>query len=69
MMERLFFWVIAGVVVVGMYLSLGCVSEVDQRQHWQDCGAVMHEECREKGNNSDRRECEYEYYKECVNTK
>jgi hypothetical protein len=45
----------------------GCVSELDQRQHWQDCGAVMHEVCREKGNNSDRRDCEYEFYKECVN--
>ena len=42
----------------------GCVSEADQRQHWQDCGGVYHEECVDS---PDFRACEYEYYKECVN--
>ena len=42
----------------------GCASEADQRQHWQDCGGVMHAECWE-GHGSQL--CEYEFYKECVN--
>jgi hypothetical protein len=63
-------WCVGGAwLICGLMGWTGCVSEVDERQHWQGCGAVMHEVCREKGNLSDRRECEYEYYKECVNAK
>jgi hypothetical protein len=64
-MENFLWGLLCGIMLTGLVLT-GCVSETDQRQHWQDCGAVMHEVCREKENNSDRRECEYEFYKECV---
>jgi len=54
-------WLICG--VVGW---TGCASEIQQRQKWQDCSAVYHEECWNRPP-SLARECEYEYYKECVN--
>ena len=46
-----------------MLLVVACVSETAQRQHWQDCGGVYHEECMDV---EDFRACEYEYYKECI---
>jgi hypothetical protein len=41
-----------------------CASEIEQRQHWQDCAGVFHEACRDADN---FQACEYEYYKECIN--
>jgi hypothetical protein len=51
---------------MGMLFVAGCVSEADQRQRWQDCGAVAHEECWQF-HVTNPRACEYEYYKECIN--
>jgi hypothetical protein len=45
-------------------LGAACISEIKQRQHWQDCAGVYHEECM---NLPDFQSCEYEYYKVCVN--
>jgi hypothetical protein len=42
----------------------GCADEQAERKHWQDCGGVYHEECLDAPN---FRECEYEFYKECIN--
>jgi hypothetical protein len=58
-------WCVGGAwLICGVLGWTGCVSELDQRQKWQDCGAVMHPECWE-GHGSQL--CEYEFYKACVN--
>jgi hypothetical protein len=61
--------VVAGLLFGAALLWItGCVSETDQRQHWQDCSGVYHEDC---WDTEDSRwlsmDCEYEYYKECIN--
>lgn len=45
-------------------LFLNCISEPEQREHWRDCGSIVHEECLDV---ADPRACEYEHYEECVN--
>ena len=53
-------------LLVALCGAYGCADEQAQRQQWQDCAAVYHEECWDRPP-SLARECEYEYYKECVN--
>ncbi|MBW2561259.1 MAG: hypothetical protein JRE40_10460 [Deltaproteobacteria bacterium] len=59
---------LAGVgVALCFILAFGCVSELDQRKTWQDCGGIQHEVCWEEGSPLDARTCEYKYYVECIN--
>jgi uncharacterized BrkB/YihY/UPF0761 family membrane protein len=53
-------------MVLPFLFAMSCSSSAEQRQHWQDCSAVYHEECWNRPP-SLARDCEYEYYKECVN--
>jgi hypothetical protein len=53
-------------MVLPIIFAFSCADEQAQRQKWQDCGGVYHEECWNRPP-SLARECEYEYYKECIN--
>jgi hypothetical protein len=67
MKENLGLALYAFLFMVLPFLLTFCVSETDQRQRWQDCGDVYHEECWPIGGSSvDARMCEYRYYKGCV---
>jgi hypothetical protein len=57
---------LGGYIMLFGLVGLQCASESTQRQKWQDCGAVYHEECWDRPP-SLARQCEYEYYEECVN--
>jgi hypothetical protein len=59
-------WIFGVLLCTPIILALGCADEQAQRQKWQDCGGVYHEECWNRPP-SLARECEYEYYKECIN--
>jgi hypothetical protein len=53
-------------LIVGLLGS--CANETAERKHWQDCGAVYHEVCYGAGApDAWSRDCEYEFYKECIN--
>jgi hypothetical protein len=61
-----------GFILVTLYVSvitLSCADEQAQRQHWQNCGAVSHEECWDGQGVRTKHgmDCEYEYYKACIN--
>jgi hypothetical protein len=55
-----------GIIVGLVGWQISCADEQAQRQQWQDCAGVYHEECRDVAN---FQACEYEYYKECINVK
>lgn len=64
------FWrdmAIGTVVIVAALWVWGCANEAAERTLWQECG-VTHEECwQDTWDSRTARDCEYEFYKECVN--
>jgi hypothetical protein len=55
------------ILLAGLLLVAGCVSELDQRQPWQDCANVYYEECWDESIRETDRECTYQHYMECIN--
>ena len=48
------------------FQTTGCVGD-GKRVTWQDCAGVSHEICRMMPDSGLELDCEYEYYKKCIN--
>lgn len=60
-------WIVTMVGIgVCVNLTTGCAGD-GKRERWQDCGGVQHEVCQRLDNSSFKLECEYMFYKVCIN--